>query len=98
MPAAAISSAACIPPTPPPATSAAPTDFGLEFSNDIGNRLRCRCLLRRSFPYRHEIQGQGSIDHVRPLPERHFDQQHGSGDDHVQRIGVMTAETDTAIA
>src|ERR1019366_4632707 len=98
MPPLARSRAACIPPMPPPPTRAAPTGGALESLDGMGNNLHCRRLPPGSLPDRQEIQGQRSIDHVRPLSKRHLHQQHGRGDDNVQGVQEVTGEPKAGIA
>src|SRR5512142_701674 len=96
MPAPARSRAACMPPMPPPTTRAAPTGRDCNCSEGISNALLGRSVLRRPLLDGVEIQSQRPIDHVRPPPERHLDNQHGSRHDDVHCIQEMTAELETS--
>src|ERR1017187_4412025 len=98
MPPAARSRAACMPPIPPPTTRAAPMDCVLDSSDGMGNDLRCRRLLISSLPDCQEVQGQRAIDHVRPLAERHFNDQHGRRNDDMQGVHKVTGKTKTEVA
>jgi hypothetical protein len=98
MPPLARSRAACMPPIPPPTTRAAPTGGVWESSDGMGNNLLCGRLPPGSLPDRQEKQGQRSIDHVRPLAERHLYQQHGRGDDDVQGVHEVTGQRKAGIA
>ncbi len=69
----------------------------LGFLRRHGEGLRCGRLPRGSLLYRQEVQGQRPIDHVRPLAERHLDDQHRRGDDHVQRVREVTGESEPRI-
>src|SRR6266568_7428890 len=97
MPPLARSRAACMPPIPPPTTRAAPTGTVWDFSEGMGNHLRRGSLLRDFLPDRQEIQGQWSIDHVRPLSKRHLHEQHGRRDDDVQGVREMAGKPKTGI-
>src|ERR1019366_1918118 len=86
MPPLARSSAACIPPIPPPTTNAAPTGRGFVSSDDMADGLPGGRQLRGPLLDRLEVQSQAAIDHVRPVAERRLYHQHRRSDDHVHAV------------
>src|SRR5208337_1560850 len=98
MPAAARSRAACMPPIPPPTTSAAPIGWVWGASDGIGNNLLGGRLLPGSLLDRLKVQRQRAIDHVRPLSERHLDGEHRRGYDDVQRVDVVAGELEACVS
>src|SRR5579862_219703 len=99
MPALAKSRAACMPPTPPPTTNAAPTVHGCDCSGRICNALLNRgCLFFSLVLHCLEVNGQGPINHVSPFAESHFDDEHWSGKDYVYSVRKMAGKAKAQIA
>src|SRR5208282_2999221 len=97
MPPLARSRAACMPPMPPPTTSAAPTGGFWVGSDDMADGLLGGRHSHGPLLDRLEVQGEGTIDHVRRLAEGHLYHQHRGGDDHVQGIRVDGAQPEAGI-